>query len=74
MIKANKQVVEKYFIEDIYEGQNNRVFDSLGDVEDYVKELRDEENSSYIEENINIYSLENATPMKIESEVRLIAK
>lgn len=73
MKKANGLEI-KYFVEDTMNDEGNRVFTSLEEVKDYLDELKDCEDEDYIEENVNVYSLENAVSMTVKADFRLEVK
>lgn len=73
MIKADKDI--KFFVEDTYEDENNRVFTSKKEVIDYLKELNDNSSDEeYSDDNVKVYSLENAVELTVKTTVELEAK
>lgn len=73
MIKADKDI--KFFVEDTYEDENNRVFTSKKEVIDYLKELNDNaSDEEYSDDNVKVYSLENAVELTVKTTIELEAK
>jgi len=73
MIKKTFAEETKYFVEDTYEEENNRVFDSLDEIKVYLQEVANDNDDfkDYLDENINIYELKNAVSMKAKMEIKL---
>ena len=65
---------KKYFVEDSNEECNNRVFDTLEEVKEYIDEVKSDEGSDYVEENISVYELTNAVAMSVKTGITLEAK